>query len=330
MRHRRLPFIAGFLVAPVVLYLVYVIWPYLQTFGYSFTDWNGFSPDIPYAGFGNYTDLFKDEVFLRALFHNVVILTVYPIITIGIALFFAFMLNVGGSGKTAGVTGVRGSAFYKIVFFFPQVLSIAIVAIIWSRVFESSADTGLLNSLLLKLGLIDHDHPKLFLGETDSWPFKGLSIGDDITLDSPVVLWCLIAVAVWGGVGFYLVLFSAGMQSIPRDIYEAALLDGSSRVQSFFQVTLPLLREQISVAWVYLGIAALDFFLLAFALPSVGVQANHASEVMSTWMYYTAFSAGRMDKFGYACAMGIALALFTLLFTMIQLRVTRSRDKIEF
>ncbi|GHJ46283.1 sugar ABC transporter permease [Catellatospora sp. TT07R-123] len=330
MRHRRLPFIAGFLVAPVVLYLVYVIWPYIQTFGYSFTDWNGFSPDVPYAGVGNYTDLFKDEVFLRALFHNAVILTVYPIITIAIALFFAFMLNVGGNGRTAGVTGVWGSAFYKIVFFFPQVLSIAIVAIIWSRVFESSTDTGLLNSLLLKLGVIDHDHPKLFLGETDSWPFKALHIGDDITLDSPVVLWCLIAVAVWGGVGFYLVLFSAGMQSIPRDIYEAALLDGSSRVQSFFKVTLPLLREQISVAWVYLGIAALDFFLLAFALPSVGVQANHASEVMSTWMYYTAFSAGRVDKFGYACAMGIALAVFTLLFTMIQLRLTRSRDKIEF
>ncbi|MBV1849933.1 carbohydrate ABC transporter permease [Catellatospora tritici] len=328
-RPDRFLFITGFLVFPVVLYLIYVINPYLQTAFYSLTDWNGFSPDVPFVGTGNYVDLFKDDVFLRALFHNVLILTVYPLVTITIGLFFAFMLNVGGRGDKAGIRGVRGSSFYKIVFFFPQVLSIAVVAIIWGRVYESSADSGLLNSLLLKLGLIDHDKPKLFLGESDSWPFPALHLGD-VTLDASVVLWCLIAVAVWGGVGFYLVLFSAGMQSIPKDIYEAALLDGSSRAQSFFRVTLPLLWEQISVAWVYLGIAALDFFLLVWTMTPGSGGPDHASEVMSSWMYFTAFNASRIDKFGYACAMGITMAVFTLLFTVVQLRITRRRDKIEF
>lgn len=329
MRQGRHPFITGFLIVPVVLYVVYVINPYLQTAYFSLTDWNGFTPDKPYTGFGNYADLLKDDIFLRALGHNVLILLVYPLITIFIALFLAFMLNVGGRGDRAGVRGVAGSAIYKIVFFFPQVLSIAIVAIIWGRVFESSADSGMLNAALNAVGIVDRDHPKLFLGESDSWPVPSIHIGD-VIIDAPVVLWCLIAIAIWGGVGFYLVLFSAGMQSIPKDIYEAALLDGASRVQSFFKVTLPLLWEQVSVAWVYLGIAALDFFLLVFAMTPGQGGPDHASEVMSTWMYYTAFNSSRVDKFGYACAMGITMALFTTIIAVIQLRITRSRDKIEF
>jgi len=329
MRHRRAPFIVGFLSFPVLLYLVYVIWPYVQTVGYSLTDWNGFTPDVPYAGFGNYGDLLKDDMFLRALFHNAVILVVYPLVTILIALFFAFMLNVGGRGDKAGIRGVAGSGIYKTVFFFPQLLSIAIVAILWSRIFESSADTGLLNSLLAKAGFVDRDHPLLFLSESNSWPFPAIHIGENIVLDAPVVLWCLIIIAVWGGVGFYLVLFSAGMQSIPRDIFEAALLDGSSRYQTFFRVTLPLLWEQISVAWVYLGIAALDFFLLAFALATPNTLATGASHVMSSWVFQTAFGSSRYDKFGYACAMAVAMAFFTFIFAMVQLRMTR-REKIEF
>jgi N-acetylglucosamine transport system permease protein len=328
MRHGRFPFIAGFLAFPVLLYLVYVIWPYIQTAYYSLTDWNGFSRKVPYAGFGNYADLLKDDQFIRSLFHNVVILVVYPIITILLALFFAFMLNVGGRSDRAGIRGVAGSGIYKTIFFFPQLLSIAIVAILWSRVFESSTDTGFLNALLAKVGLVDPAHPLLFLGETESWLMPAVNFRDTV-LDAPVVLWCLIVIAVWGGVGFYLVLFSAGMQSIPRDIFEAALLDGSSRSQTFFKVTLPLLWEQISVAWVYLGIAALDFFLLAYAIAPPSMLATGASHVMSSWVYHTAFVSSRYDKFGYACAMAVTMAAFTFLFAMIQLRMTR-REKIEF
>ena len=328
MRHGRFPFITGFLGFPVLLYVVYVIWPYIQTVYYSLTDWSGFSPNVPYAGFGNYADLLKDDQFIRSLFHNVVILVVYPLVTILLALFFAFMLNVGGRGNKAGIRGVAGSGVYKTIFFFPQLLSIAIVAILWGRVFESTTDTGFLNALLAKVGLVDPAHPLLFLGETNSWLMPAIHFRDTI-LDAPVVLWCLIIIAVWGGVGFYLVLFSAGMQSIPRDIFEAALLDGSSRYQTFFKVTLPLLWEQISVAWVYLGIAALDFFLLAFAIAPPSMLATGASHVMSSWIYHTAYESSRYDKFGYACAMAVAMAVFTFLFSLVQLRLTR-REKIEF
>lgn len=329
MSFGRTRFIAGFLFAPILLYAVYVLYPYAQTAYYSVTDFSGFSPDFSYVGFGNYVELFGDEVFLKALGHNVVVLTVYPVVTILLALFFAFMLNVGGRGDRAGVRGVRGSSVYKFIFFFPQVLSIAIVAVIWRRVFQSN-DGGLLNSLLMALGLVDKEKPLLFLAESDSI-FPPIHIGS-FTFEAPIVLVCLILIAIWGGVGFYLVLFSAAMQSIPKDIFEAATLDGATRVQTFFRVTLPLLREHVSVAWVYLGIGALDFYALVVGMtPGPGGGGpNDASQVMSSYMMSNAFRPARFDSFAFACAMGVSIAILTLLLAAVQLRVTRSRDKLEF
>lgn len=335
MRQGRARFITGFLIAPVLLYVVYVLLPYAQTAFFSFTDFDGFS-EYKIVGLSNFGDLLQDEVFLRGVGHNVVVLTIFPVITILIAMFFAYMLNVGGRGDKAGVRGVRGSSVYKFIFFFPQVLSIAIVAVIWRRVLQSN-DGGLVNGFLMKLhdwtngavGVPKND-PELFLGDPTS-PFPVIHLGS-MTLDLPIVLICLIVIAIWGGVGFYLILFSAAMQSIPKDIFEAATLDGASRAQSFFRVTLPLLREHISVAWVYLGIAALDFYALVIGLtPDPGGGGpNHASEVMSSVMMTNVLRPSRFDAFAYACATGISIALITLAFAALQLRITRTRDKIEF
>jgi N-acetylglucosamine transport system permease protein len=135
-----------------------------------------------------------------------------------------------------------------------------------------------------------------------------------------------LLIAVWSGVGFYMVLFSAAMQSIPRDIYEAALLDGATRVNTFFRVTLPLLRDTVSVAWVYLGFIALDMFALVYVMtPSQGGP-NHTSEIFASVIQFTAFQKG---QFGYACAIAVALAIFTILLAAAQLRITR-RERIEF
>lgn len=327
MRHaNRTGFIVGFLFAPVLLYVVYVLVPYGQAFYFSLTDTTGFAPG-KFIGFDNYLELLKDEVYLRAIGHNVVVLTLFPIVTILLALFFAFMLNVGGRTDKAGIRGVWGSGLYKFIFFFPQVLSIAIVAVIWRRVFQSN-DGGLVNALLIQLGLVDRDKPLLLLAEPSSI-IGQIKFGSFI-FEAPVVLICLILVAIWGSVGFYLVLFSAAMQSIPRDIFEAALLDGSSRAQTFFRVTLPLLREHVSIAWVYLGIAALDFYALVVGLtPGIGGP-NHSSEVMSSWMITNSFRPDRFDAFAFACAMGVSIAIITLLLAAVQLWITRSRDRIEF
>ncbi|MEV7994750.1 sugar ABC transporter permease, partial [Streptomyces sp. NPDC086077] len=204
MRKGQYRFVAGFLLVPVVLYLTFVIWPYIQTFGYSLTDWKGQSQTFDFVGLDNYKALFQDDIFMGAIWHNILFLVFIPVITILLALFFAFMLNAGGRSRAGGVSGVAGSRFYKVVYFFPQVLSLAILAVLFGAVYRSDSG-GMLNGFLVKLGLVDANSPVEWLNEPD------------------FVLWALILVVVWHGVGFYLVLFSAAMQSIPRDIYEAAL-----------------------------------------------------------------------------------------------------------
>jgi N-acetylglucosamine transport system permease protein len=313
MRHGRARFIAGFLALPVLLYAYYVIWPYLQAVGYSFTDWGGFSDRQEFVGFQNYVNLAKDELVRKAFWHNVFFLVTLPVVTIGLALFLAFLLNVGGRGNRAGIRGVRGSEFYKVVIFFPQVLSIVLVAIMWQNIYRGD-DQGLINGILMKIGLVDEANPINFTANPA--PFLGI----------PAVLWWLLVIAVWAGTGFYMVLFSAAMQSIPKDIFEAALLDGASRVHTFFRVTLPLLRDTVSVAWVYLGFIALDMYALVYVMTPNQGGPNNASEIFATVINFNAFQRGR---FGYACAIGVALAIFTLLLAAVQLRVTR-RERIEY
>ncbi|PWI41335.1 sugar ABC transporter permease [Streptomyces sp. ICBB 8177] len=310
MRHRKYPFIVGFLFVPVVLYTVLMVWPYVQTFGYSLTDWSGESQTMHFVGLRNYTTLFGDTVFREALLHNVLLLVFLPVITILLALFFAFMLNVGGRGTTGGVQGVRGSGFYRVVFFFPQVLSVAILAVLFEAVYRSDSG-GLLNGILVKVGLENPQNPIEWLN------------------DPGTVLWCLLAIVVWQGVGFYLVLFSAAMQSIPREVFEAALLDGAGRGQTFFRVTMPLLWDSVQTAWVYLAIAAMDFFALVSTLTpgtAYGGGPDYHSEVLSTYLMRNFLFYG---KSGYACAMGVVILLVTLVVSVFALRVTR-RERIEF
>ncbi|MFF9202143.1 carbohydrate ABC transporter permease [Streptomyces sp. NPDC014986] len=309
MRKGQYRFVAGFLLFPVALYLIFVIWPYIQTFGYSLTDWKGQSQTFEFVGLDNYAALFEDDVFMGAIRHNILFLVFIPVITILLALFFAFMVNAGGRGRAGGVAGVAGSKYYRVVYFFPQVLSLAIMAVLFGAVYRSDGG-GMLNGALIGLGLVDESSPVEWLNEPG------------------FVLWALIAVVVWHGVGFYLVLFSAAMQSIPRDIYEAALIDGAGRAQSFFRITLPLLWDSVQTAWVYLGIAAMDMFILVSTMTAgdYGGGPDHHSEVMSTVMMRNFLLYGRS---GYACAMGVVMLLLTLIVSVVMLRATR-RERIEF
>ncbi|MFK4246238.1 carbohydrate ABC transporter permease [Micromonospora chokoriensis] len=313
MRHGVARFVTGFLALPLALYLFYVVWPFVQAAGYSLTDWGGYSDTQNFVGLDNYVRLLSDELIRKAFWHNVFFLITVPLFTIALALFLAFLLNVGGREDRAGIRGVFGSGIYKIIFFFPQVLSLVVIAVMWQQIYRSDGQ-GLINGLLIKIGLVDADNPIAFTADPE--PFLGV----------PAVLWWLLLIAVWSGAGFYMVLFSAAMQSIPKDIYEAALLDGASRFHTFFKITLPLLRDTVSVAWVYLGFIALDMYALVFVMtPSQGGP-NHASEIFASVLNFTAFQKG---QFGYACAMGVALAIFTILLAAAQLRITR-RDRIEY
>jgi N-acetylglucosamine transport system permease protein len=144
--------------------------------------------------------------------------------------------------------------------------------------------------------------------------------------DPDIALWAIIGVLVWQAVGFYVVLFSAGMASVPRDIYEAATIDGAGRVSMFFRVTLPLLWDTLQVAWVYLGIAAFDAFAIVQVLSIDQGGPDGATTVLGMEIYRNAF---RYSQFGYASAMGVALFFLTITFAALALRVTK-RETIEF
>ncbi|HEX2418343.1 MAG TPA: sugar ABC transporter permease [Micromonosporaceae bacterium] len=304
MRHGRYPFVVAFLAPPVVLYAIYVISPYLQAFYISLTRWSGFSPEVEWVGLANYRRLADDDEFWNALGNNLILLASLPVITIVLGLFFASMLNVAGRGGSSGVGGVTGSRVYRVIYFFPQVLSVAIVGVLWLYIFEPRG--GLLNGLLRVTGLG--------------------SLGQAWLGDPRFAFWCVLGVMVWMNVGFYIVLFSAGMQSIPRDIYEAALLDGSSRFTTFWRITVPLLWDSIQVAWIYLAIIALDAFALVQIMLGNAGGPSRSGDVLGLSLYRTAFNS---FNFGYASAMGVTLFLLTLTIAILAMRVTR-RERVEF
>lgn len=296
MHHGRYRFILTLLILPLGLYGVFVISPYLQAFSIALTNWQGMSPSYDYVGFDNFVTLFHDPVFWTAVRHNLFLLLSIPVIVITLALFFATMLNHGG--------GIRGSRFYKVVYFFPSILSIAIVSVLWQFIYEPRS--GLLNGALRAVGL--DGLAKIWLG------------------DGNTALGAIEGVVVWGGVGFYVVLFTAAMSAIPKDLYEAALLDGANHWQSFWRLTLPLIWGSVQVAIAYLVIGALDMFALIKIL-SVGPGGpDNATQVIALYMYDNAFNFG---KFGYASAIGVTLFFITLVLTLITFRLTR-RERVEY
>ncbi|WP_433794406.1 carbohydrate ABC transporter permease [Actinoplanes sp. CA-252034] len=300
MRHGKYPFIIGFLAVPVALYAIFVVGAYLQMFRLSLTDWSGYGT-FNDVGFDNFVKLWNDEVIWTALRHNGFLLLLMPIITIAVALVFAFLLNVGGGSHGGMTRGVWGSKVYRVVFFFPQLLALALVAVIFQRVYGPDK-SGMINGLFP-----DSWEPWLFLAD-ERW-----------------ALTCILVVLIWQAVGFYVVLFSAGMGSIGQEVYEAAALDGANRITLFFKITLPLLWGNIQVAWIYLGIAAFDCFALVNIMTVNQGGPNNSTQVLSMQIYLNAF---KYSQAGYASAIGVVLFFLALSFAWLTLRVSR-RDSVE-
>ncbi|MET8048302.1 sugar ABC transporter permease [Streptosporangium sp. NPDC005286] len=303
MRQGKYPFIVGFLAAPVLLYVVFVVSPYIQAFYIAVTNWKGISANPQFIGLENFARLLDDEVFWAAVRHHGVLLLVMPLVTIVIALFFSFLLNLSGGQRGGRMTGIWGSKVYRVIFFLPQVLAVAIVGVLFQAIYRPDG-TGVINGLLGKVGI-----------EPVGW-----------LIDPDIALLAIIGVMIWQAVGFYVVLFSAGMSSIPKDVFEAAALDGAGRFTLFFRITIPLLWDTMQVAWVYLGIAAFDAFALVQVLSVDRGGPDNATTVLPMEIWRTAFN---FSKFGYASAMGVALFFMTITFAALTLRVTR-RERIEF
>ncbi|HLU34220.1 MAG TPA: sugar ABC transporter permease [Thermomicrobiales bacterium] len=298
MNHHKYRLVIPFLLPALILYGVFVLFPYGRAIYISLTSWRGVSANMPFVGMDNYTRLLNETRFMEALSRNGQLLIVLPIVTIGIALTFAALFTQGGAG-------IRGSGFYRVVFFFPQVISAVIVGMLFTYVYNPTY--GLLNAFLDLIGLDTL---------TRAW------LGNAST-----VLWAIAAVAIWSSVGFYMVIFMASMQSIPTSFYEAAVLDGATRWRQFRDITLPLMWETIRTALIYIAIAALDFFTLVQVMTGGGSSASaRKAEVAAIYMYNEAFGQSR---WGSASAVGVILLILTLLLSVIVMRATR-RETYEF
>jgi len=293
----RVSFLLVFLGLPLAIYVVFVVSPFLQAVYYSLTDWSGFTSTQNFVGLRNYTRVLTDSIFLRAMRNNIILVLVLPLVTIVLALALASLLTVGGSSR-GQTRGLRGSDFYRVVSFFPYVIPAIVIGIMWSRIYDPSS--GILNGLLTGVGI----------DSAASFPWLG---------DERTAMPATIFVIVWGFVGFYMVLFVAAIKGIPAEIFEAARIDGAGRLRTAVRITVPLIRDNVQTAYVYMGILALDAFVYMAALNPGGGPAN-STLVMSQQLLSTAFTKG---QFGVACAMGVVLAVITLVFSGLVFLVNR-------
>ena len=295
---QRALFFAVFLGAPLLLYVLFVVWPVLQAVFYSLTDWRGLAAAPEFIGLDNYVRLAGDGVFRQALLNNLILLVALPTIVITLAFILAVLVTVGGNSR-GQIRGVSGANFYRVISFFPYVIPAVVVGILFNFIY--SPNGGLLNGAL---GLVGLDPGIGWLGHRD------------------LALWAIVAAVVWSLVGFYMVLFVAAIKAVPSEIVEAARLDGSGRFRLAVGVILPMIRENVSTAAVYMGIVALDMFVYVRVMTPNG-GTGKSTEVISRYLYETAF---QKSQFGLASAMGVVLALVTMLMAVIVLFGFRRKD----
>lgn len=305
MRKGRVPFLLIFLGIPLALFALFVLSPFLQAFYLSITDWSGLTPTFNIVGLQNFKWIFgigapADTVFWTGLRNNLILLVLVPTITLVISLFFATMLNLSGATKGGQIRGVRGSAIYRVLFFLPQVISVAALGIMFGQVFQPN---GLLNSLLRLVGI-----------DGTSW------LANDST-----ALGVVVFVMVWMHVGFYMVYFSAAMAAIPRELLESASIDQASRARSFFSITLPLLWPSVQTAIIYMSIFCLDGLAIIQVMTIGPGGPNGHTEVMALSVFRSFKEDGML---GYATAQGVIVFILTGLLAALAMRLTR-REQVE-
>lgn len=270
-----------FLIVPMLLFLVWVIGPMIYTFYLSFTNWDGVSA-AQFIGVKNYVLLFKDPIFRIALVNNVkwlVSLTTVPVV-LGLALAMALNSNI------------PGARIFKTAVFMPYVLSFVIAGMIFGWMYHPAG--GLLNSTLHAMGL-------------DFMAAGWLS-------DPKLATWCIIVAAIWRQVGYIMILYLAGLQSVDPTLIDAARVDGCSSWQLFRRVIFPLLGPVTVIIMTISIIDSLRSFDLVFVMTRGG-PAN-SSSVLANFMYIESFNNYKM---GYGAAISVILFLISAVFIFIYL-----------
>ena len=247
-----------------------------------------------FVGFNNFKSLIGDENFLQAMQNTIAIIVLVTLFTIFFAILFGAILHRGK---------FKGKNFFRVIFYIPNILSIVVIAGIFGAIYNPS--TGLLNTFLRAIGL-------------DSLAHQWMG-------DQKIVLYSIIFALVWQAIGYYMVMYMASMAAIPEDLYEAAALDGSTEIQMFFQVTLPLIWSNIRTTLTFYIISTINLSFQFVQIMSDGGPNGH-SEVFLNYMYKQAYGAG---VYGYGMAIGVVVFLFSFVLAAVVNKIT-DREVLEF
>lgn len=267
-----------FIIPAVVLLAAFLLYPALQTVRYAFTDYNIMRPDrIKFCGLNNFIELFQDKDFWIAVKNTLhFTILVVPFQTV-LALALALLIS----------SRRKGVSIFRAAYFSPQVTSMVVVAILWTVLYNSNPNSGLLNALLVNLGM----EPCGFLN------------------DPKTAMNSITFMSAWQGAGYQMMIFLAGLQGIPKDQYEAASIDDAGKIKSFLYVTLPGLKNVISYVIMITVIQAMKLFTQPYVMTKGGPQ-----NATRTLVYYVYEQGFQKRNFGYACA--VAAVFFVIVISL--------------
>jgi len=278
-------------IAPIVLFfLAFVLYPFIRSFYISLTRWAGFgSPE--FVGLHNFNTMLHDPIFWHALKITLIFTAVSTVLQTMLPMLLAVLLNAGW----------RGSTLIRTLLFIPQVVSLVVSGLLWQMLLDGNF--GLINRMLNGVGL----H-----GLTRHW-----------LADTHTVLASILVVSLWQSLGFFMLIFFAGLQGIDRTLYEAARVDGANRWQEMWRITVPMLRPVTAVVIALNLIGGVKVFELIYVMTGGGP--DHASEVLGTYLYGLAFggTAGAIPAVGYATAVSVIVFILGMATIIVQVGITR-------
>ncbi|MGP4021440.1 carbohydrate ABC transporter permease [Saccharopolyspora sp. 5N708] len=282
-----------FILPIVVFFVVFVGAPFVRSVYLSLTEWSGYGAP-KFVGLGNFAELVVDPVFWQALGTTVLFTAATTVLQTVVPLLVAVLVNKGW----------RAGVVFRTVLFVPAVISFVVTAVLWQLMYDPNV--GVINEFLRAVGLDALAHAWL--------------------ADPATVLPALVVVSLWRVLGLFMLIFLAGLQTIPPGLYEAARIDGATPAQQFRHVTVPMLRKVTAVVVTLNLIDGFKTFDLIYVMTGGGP--NRASEVLGTYLYGLAFgsSAGAVPALGYATAISMVIFLLAMAATVVQLRLGRARD----
>ena len=264
-----------FAIPALLVYLTFLVYPAMSSLFFSLTDWDGLSPSYNLVGLQNYVAMTKDPVVLQALLNNLIWTVVTIVVPVIIGLALAILLN----GR------VRGKTPLRLLFYTPCVLPLVSIASIWGWLYNP--DSGVINETLRAVGLGNLAQP---------W------LGQDST-----ALAAVMVPAIWLRVGFPMLLYLAALQGIPAELYEAATVDGATRSQQFWHITMPSLRPAHYIVLALSLIDSFKVFDMIYAMTYGGP--GTATQVMGTWMYANVF---QYYQAGYGTAIAVVITVVAI------------------